>query len=76
MEQLFNNLVNNAIKYKSTTESPTIAIDCKKIPRTKIKETFDKRRKNYYQITVKDNGIGFDQENAKKIFGWNQRNCK
>ena len=73
MEQLFNNLVNNAIKYKSTTESPTIAIDCKKIPRTKIKENFDKRRKNYYQITVKDNGIGFDQENAKKIFGLFER---
>lgn len=73
MEQLFNNLVNNAIKYRSTTEAPKITIDCKKLTRTEITDNFNKRRKNYYRLTIADNGIGFDQENAKKIFGLFER---
>ena len=73
MEQLFNNLVSNAIKYGSTTEPPKIVIDCKKLSRNKISEVFDKKRKNYYRISIMDNGIGFDQENAEKIFGLFER---
>ena len=73
MEQLFNNLVSNAIKYGSTTEAPKIVIDCKKLSRNKIPEVFDKKRKNYYRISIMDNGIGFDQENAEKIFGLFER---
>ncbi|MGR7813763.1 ATP-binding protein [Lacinutrix undariae] len=69
MEQLFTNLISNAIKYRSTTAPSKINITCEKISRNKITEVFDKKRKNYYKIAVIDNGIGFDQENAKKIFG-------
>lgn len=73
MEQLFNNLVSNAIKYRSLTEPTKIAITCKKLSRNKISEVFDKKRKNYYKITIVDNGIGFDQENSEKIFGLFER---
>ncbi|MDN3667378.1 ATP-binding protein [Algibacter miyuki] len=73
MEQLFTNLVSNAIKYGSTTEAPKIVIDCKKLSRNKISEVFDKKRKNYYRISIMDNGIGFDQENSEKIFGLFER---
>ena len=73
MEQLFNNLVSNAIKYGSTTAPPKIVIDCKKLSRNKIPEVFDKKRKNYFRISIMDNGIGFDQENADKIFGLFER---
>ena len=73
MEQLFTNLISNAIKYRNTTEASKIVIDCKKISRHKISEVFDKKRKNYYRISIMDNGIGFDQENAEKIFGLFER---
>jgi PAS domain S-box-containing protein len=73
MEQLFNNLVSNAIKYRSLTEPTKIVITCKKLSRNKISEAFDKKRKNYYKITIVDNGIGFDQENSEKIFGLFER---
>ncbi len=73
MEQLLNNLVSNAVKYRNLTEVPKIVIDCKKLPRTKIPDNFDKKRRNYYRLSVMDNGIGFDQENAEKIFGLFER---
>lgn len=73
MEQLFTNLISNAIKYRSTTVTPKILIDCKKLSRNKITEVFDKKRKHYYKITIIDNGIGFEQQNAEKIFGLFER---
>ncbi|MFD0798371.1 ATP-binding protein [Maribacter chungangensis] len=73
MEQLFNNLISNAIKYRGTAEKSKIIIDCKKIPRSKITDNFNKKRKNYYRLSVIDNGIGFDQENAEQIFGLFER---
>ena len=73
MEQLFTNLISNAIKYRSTTATPKIVIDCIKLSRNKITEGFDKKRKHYYKITITDNGIGFEQQNAEKIFGLFER---
>lgn len=73
MEQLFTNLVSNAIKYGSTSEAPKISIRCKKISGQEIPDGFNKKRKNYFQLSVMDNGIGFDQANATKIFGLFER---
>lgn len=73
MDQLLNNLISNAIKYRSTSEPAKILIDCKKIPRNKIREDFDKKSKNYYKLSVTDNGIGFDNAHAEKIFGLFER---
>ena len=68
MEQLFNNLLSNAIKYKSQTEAAKIIIDASRVHRNEIPVTFKKSSKNYYKIVVSDNGIGFSQDNATKIF--------
>lgn len=73
MEQLLNNLISNAIKYRNTKETPKIVVDCKKIARSKITDDFNKKRKNYYRLSVMDNGIGFAQENAEQIFGLFER---
>lgn len=73
LEQLFNNLISNSIKYHSILEPPKIEIACKKTQRSSIPADFNKKAKEYFCITVKDNGIGFEQANANKIFELFQR---
>jgi signal transduction histidine kinase len=73
LEQLFNNLISNSIKYHSILETPRIEIACQKMERNSIAADFNKKAKEYYCISVKDNGIGFDQANAQKIFELFQR---
>ncbi|MCR1023440.1 ATP-binding protein [Cellulophaga baltica] len=72
MEQLFNNIISNAIKYGGK-EDPKIIIDCKKLKRNEIPNNFIKKHKSYYRISIIDNGIGFEQEHADKIFELFQR---
>jgi signal transduction histidine kinase len=62
--QLFYNLVSNALKFSKNDEHPVIAISA-----TKEKKTINRKTNNYIHITVTDNGIGFNQEYADKIFG-------
>lgn len=73
MEQLFNNLISNAIKYRRVDEESKIIIDCKKVSSEQIGGDFRTKAKQYYRISVMDNGIGFDQSNATKIFELFQR---
>lgn len=67
--QLFFNLVENAIKYKRDDVPPAISIDTK----TFWKENDDAEKIKFYRITVKDNGIGFEQQYADNIFKLFQR---
>ncbi|MBK9730387.1 MAG: response regulator [Chitinophagaceae bacterium] len=63
---LFNNLVNNAIKYRRENTDPLIRIFAKSDDdRTDGVEVKNK----YYRIYLEDNGIGFDQVYSEKIFG-------
>ncbi len=68
MEQLFNNLLSNAIKYRDLNKDAVILIDASIVHKDQIPLPDRKTAKNYHKIVVSDNGIGFDQENAKKIF--------
>jgi signal transduction histidine kinase len=52
---LFQNLIENALKYKKKTEIPIIHISCKK-------------KNNLYEFSVKDNGIGIDMQFQDRIF--------
>lgn len=56
MRQLFQNLLANAFKYRKKDQPPLVAI--------RVRE----RRGGMAEITVEDNGIGFEQEYAQKIF--------
>ena len=73
MEQLFNNLLSNSIKYASLDKRPKIIIDYNKIRGMEIEGISNKKAPTYHCISVMDNGIGFDQANSKKIFELFQR---
>jgi light-regulated signal transduction histidine kinase (bacteriophytochrome) len=57
--QLFQNLIDNAIKYRSD-EKPVISINAHKI-------------KDAWQFSIKDNGIGLDESYNEKAFNLFQR---
>ncbi|MGY0392848.1 ATP-binding protein [Bizionia sp. KMM 8389] len=73
MEQLFANLMSNALKYKNTTEAPQIDISAKKITADMLPKDVQVMSLQYYQITFSDNGIGFDPKFSEKIFEVFQR---
>ncbi len=69
MHQLFQNLISNALKFVKPNQTPEIHIDAKEATRGElIRLGLDYKNKKYCKITVKDNGIGFEQEYAEKIF--------
>lgn len=66
--QLFYNLINNALKFSKTDTPAVIQIYGRKLPAEEI-ASFDLRKSgSYVEIIVKDNGIGFSQEYADKVF--------
>jgi len=69
MQQLFYNLVSNAIKFRKKNVSPVVLIEAKKMATSEL-EHFDKPANsvNFYKITVSDNGIGFEDKYAEEIF--------
>jgi len=71
MRPLFQNLINNALKYRRKNVDPVIKI------RSEISHAISDREKNlvnrYCRIFVEDNGIGFDQKYAEDIFGMFRR---
>jgi len=66
--QLFRNLLENAIKFRKLNTTSRIQVTAK--PSTEQeKELFGlEPKKKYFTIEVCDNGIGFEQQNAQKIF--------
>ena len=53
--QLFQNLIGNALKFKSEYH-----------PRVEVRA---EREGNYWLFSVRDNGVGFDQRYADRVFG-------
>jgi light-regulated signal transduction histidine kinase (bacteriophytochrome) len=67
LQQLLQNLVSNALKYSKAGVPPEITITSSVIcgDQTPLNLPPDKQ---YHLVEVKDNGIGFDQEYAERIF--------
>lgn len=55
MVQLFQNLINNAIKFRKLNENPIIEI------------TYNESDK-WHEISVKDNGLGIAEKHQKDVF--------
>jgi signal transduction histidine kinase len=55
MRQLLQNLIGNALKYRQKDTPPVVRLGCSNGGR-------------HYTITVSDNGIGFHEKHAAKIF--------
>ncbi len=66
--QLLNNLITNAIKYRRPGISPVIEIGYRTVPGDQTGEREALRGTVYHEISVSDNGIGFDPQFAEKIF--------
>ena len=73
IEQLFINLITNSLKYSKENIAPIITIAAVKIEGTEVDGTIEMSDKNYYKLLVSDNGIGFKQEYAERIFMLFQR---
>ncbi len=74
MNQLFHNLIGNAIKFVSPARKPLIRIYATPLSHEEVLALpgLDSTL-NYCAIIVSDNGIGFDQVYAEKIFQIFQR---
>ena len=74
INQLFTNLILNSIKYKAGDNPPLIRISARPALRDEIKSPDTARdTTNYWKIVFSDNGIGFEQQYADKIFELFQR---
>lgn len=67
IQQLFINLVSNALKYVKQGISPVIDIRLENFDNELVNEKVISG-KDFHKITVSDNGIGFEQKHADKIF--------
>ncbi len=72
--QVFQNLISNSLKFAKKDKAPEITISSEKADPSLIKKfpTLDERL-SYHLIKVIDNGIGFEEEHADKIFSIFQR---
>lgn len=68
IQQLFVNLIGNSLKYSKADTIPKIKILCKKVIASEEELLPKKTKDKFYKITFTDNGIGFEQEYAEKIF--------
>tara|TARA_R110002049_G_scaffold223308_1_gene394926 strand:- start:6 stop:3023 length:3018 start_codon:yes stop_codon:yes gene_type:complete len=73
LEQLFTNLLSNALKYRSISDTPKIRIQYEKAPASELPGHVIKLSKYYHKISFVDNGIGFATKHAEKIFEVFQR---
>jgi len=70
MNQLFYNLLNNALKFSIPGIRPVITISCRILMQNELDsyEITDKQFA-YCEIIFSDNGMGFKQEYSEQIFG-------
>ena len=72
MRQLLQNLIGNALKFSRPDVPPTVKITGQIINQTDISQSTGGAA-SIYRLTVADNGIGFDEKNAERIFKVFQR---
>lgn len=68
IKQLFINLVSNSLKYSKDDVPAQISIYSNEITDEELIDYKIANKEDYYKIVIEDNGIGFKQEYAEKIF--------
>jgi PAS domain S-box-containing protein len=73
MQQLFGNLINNAIKFRKPGEPAHITISSQPLTKLEKQEKRLRTDRTYFRVVVSDAGIGFEQQFENKIFQIFQR---
>ncbi|WP_083852678.1 PAS domain-containing protein [Pedobacter arcticus] len=73
IRQLLQNLLSNAIKFTRDGVNPTVEIKSEILRGSLLDQPELEQNKDYCRISIQDNGIGFDQQYADKIFELFQR---
>ena len=73
MRQLFQNILGNGLKFLKEDTPPVVRMSGKLINKNGGVSLNGDSDNAYYQITIKDNGIGFENKYADRIFGVFQR---
>ena len=70
MNQLFYNIISNALKFIDANKTPVISIASKILSSEEAEKIIHKPKSEvtYYDIFISDNGIGFDVKYADQIF--------
>ena len=70
LQQLFQNLVSNALKYSKPEVAPIVHIRSKVVKGAEagFDVAAEDKQKTFHLIEVQDNGIGFEQQDADRIF--------
>jgi PAS domain S-box-containing protein len=70
LQQLLHNLLNNSLKYSGDGESSRIDIFYEPVKGMEVKPELSSEEGNrrFHHIIIRDNGIGFKQEDAERIF--------
>ncbi|MBL0745310.1 response regulator [Chryseolinea lacunae] len=72
IKQVFQNLISNALKFSKEETFPEISIRAERVD-SKSLAASPTRDGDYLRITLRDNGIGFQQHYADKVFEIFQR---
>ena len=72
IRQVFQNIISNALKFTRKDEKPRVKITCELVDSCAIDAKRDEHGE-FCRISIKDNGIGFDNQYAEKIFTIFQR---
>ena len=67
IRQVFQNIISNALKFTNGEKDPVISITSKRI-KSKSFDSEEEPDGPYCLISIKDNGIGFDQKYVTNIF--------
>ncbi|MES2516232.1 MAG: PAS domain S-box protein [Bacteroidota bacterium] len=73
IQQLFENIISNSMKYSKPKQGATILITSVLVSAKEIPFFNAHGFETYHKLTLADNGIGFDQQYAQKIFEIFQR---
>ena len=69
MEQLFQNIIKNSLRFAQEGVPPVVKISHSAALGSELAQwELLQPDKQYCTIRIEDNGIGFDQENAERIF--------
>jgi PAS domain S-box-containing protein len=71
--QLFQNLLSNSLKFVQENRQPVITISCHYLKQSQVADYGLTGADRYLKLEFRDNGIGFENEFAGKIFAIFQR---